>query len=109
KLLKTKLPNESFLDRRIKVIHEGAYALFPLIDDVEKVKVLIREISNLLNFELVSAEGIPEVTYQYRSIKEALVGELPENILESTTSPAVIITLIFSPSVIFFFRNGFRS
>ncbi|GAG59453.1 unnamed protein product, partial [marine sediment metagenome] len=45
--------------------------------------MLIREISNLLNFELVSAEGIPEVTYQYRSIKEALVGELPENILES--------------------------
>lgn len=91
KLLKTKLPNESFLDRRTKVIHEGAYVLFPLIDDVEKVKVLIREIQNQLNFELVSAKGIPEVNYQYRSIKEALVGELPENILESIPNSYDII------------------
>ncbi|MBY9010474.1 MAG: methyltransferase, partial [Candidatus Lokiarchaeota archaeon] len=82
KLLKTKLPNEPFLDRRTKVIHEGAYVLFPLINDVEKVKLLIREISNQLNFELVNAEGIDEVNYDFRSIEEALVGELPENILE---------------------------
>jgi len=82
KLLKTKLPNESFLDRRIKVIHEGAYVLFPLIDDVEKVKVLIETISNQINFDIVSAEGITETNYKYHSIEEALAGELPEHILE---------------------------
>ncbi|GAG55602.1 unnamed protein product, partial [marine sediment metagenome] len=38
KFLKTKLPNELFLDRRIKVKHEGAYVLFPLINDMERVK-----------------------------------------------------------------------
>jgi tRNA (guanine37-N1)-methyltransferase len=82
KLLKTKLSNKPFLDRRIKVKHEGAYVLFPLIDDVEKVKVLIECISNQLNFDIVSAEGVAEVNYKYRSIVDALVGELPENILE---------------------------
>ena len=82
KLLKTKFPNEPFLDRRTKVIHEGAYVLFPLIDDVEKVKALIGGISNQLNFDIVSAEGIAEVNYKHRSIGEVLVGELPENILE---------------------------
>ena len=82
KLLKTKLPNEPFLDRRIKVKHEGAYVLFPLIDDVEKRKALIERISNQLNFNIVSAEGIAEINYTFRSIEEALIGELPENILE---------------------------
>ncbi len=82
KLLKTKLHNETFLDRRTKVKHEGAYVLFPLIDDVEKVKMLIGGISNQINFNIVSAEGIAEVNYKGRSIEEFLVGELPENILE---------------------------
>jgi len=82
KLLKAKLPNEPFLDKRTKVIHEGLYVLFPLIDDLEKVKALIGRISNQLNFDIVSAEGIAEVNYKFRSIEEVLVGELPENILE---------------------------
>ena len=82
KLLKTKFPNEAFLDRRIKVKREGVYVLFPLIDDVEKRKALIEGISNQLNFNIVRAEGIAEVNYNYRSIEEILVGYLPENILE---------------------------
>jgi len=82
KLLKTKLINEPFVDRKIKVKHEGVYVLFPLIDDVEKVNALIGEISNQLNFNIVSAEGVVEENYKYRSIEDALVGVLPENILE---------------------------
>ncbi len=82
KLLKTKLPNEPFLDRRTKVIHEGAYVLFPIIADVEKVKTLIETISNQLNFDIVSVEGIAKVNYKSRSIEEILVGQLPESILE---------------------------
>ena len=82
KLLKTKLTNEPFVDRRIKVIHEGAYVLFPLIDDVEKVNRLIGEISSQLNFNTVNSEGVVEENYKHRSIEDALVGELPENILE---------------------------
>ncbi|GAG39462.1 unnamed protein product, partial [marine sediment metagenome] len=57
KFLKTKLSNEPFLDRRIKVKHEGAFVLFPLINDKEKVKELIGGISNKLNFDIVNAKG----------------------------------------------------
>ena len=56
--------------------------LFPLIDDAEKVKALIGGISNQINFNIVSAEGIFEVRYKCRSIEEALIDELPKNILE---------------------------
>lgn len=82
KLLKTKLPNEPFLDRRIRVLHKGAYVLFPLIDEVEKINTLIEGISNQLNFDIVSAGGIGQTNYKHRTIEEVLVGELPENILE---------------------------
>lgn len=82
KILKTKLYNEPYLDRRIKVKHEGAFVLFPITNDAEKVKALIRGISNQINFNIVSAEGIAEVNYKCRSIEEALEGELPKNILE---------------------------
>ena len=82
KFLKTKLPNETFLDRRIKVKQDGSYVFFPLIYDVEKVKLLIEGISNELNFDIVSAEGINEVDYKYHSIEDALIGKLPANILE---------------------------
>ncbi|MHA1234295.1 MAG: class I SAM-dependent methyltransferase [Promethearchaeota archaeon] len=82
KFLKTKLPNEPFIDRRIKVKHEGDYVLFPLSNDIEKVKELIGGISNKLNFDIVSAKGNVEVNYKFRSIEEALEEELPKNILE---------------------------
>jgi len=82
KFLKTKLPNETFLDRRIKVKHDGSYVFFPLIYDVEKVKLLIEGISNELNFDIVSAEGINKADYKYHSIEDALIGKLPANILE---------------------------
>ena len=82
KVLKTKLPNEPFLDRRIKVKHEDAYVFFPLIKDKEKINILIGRISNQLNFDIVSAEGIAEVNYKFQTIEEVLVGELPDHVLK---------------------------
>ena len=82
RFVKTKLPNEPFLDRRIKVKHEGAYVLFPLINDVEKINTLIGVISNQLSFDIVSVEEIAQTNHKYRSIEEALGKQLPENILE---------------------------
>jgi len=82
KFLKTRLPNETFLNRGIKVIHDGSYVLFPLVNDIGKIKELIGEISNQLNFDIVSTMGIAEENYKYRSIEEALENKLPENILE---------------------------
>jgi len=82
KLLKNKLPNEPFLDRRIKVKHEEDYVLFPLLINVKKVNTLIEGLTNQINYEIVSAEGVAEVNYKYRSIDEVLVGTLPENVLE---------------------------
>lgn len=82
KFLKTRLPNETFLNRGIKVIHDGAYVLFPLVNDIGKIKELIGEISNKLNFDIVSTIGIAEENYKYRSIEEALEDKLPQNILE---------------------------
>jgi len=82
RLLKTKLPNENILDKRIITMHKGYYVLFPLVRNKKKVNNLIECIGNELNFEIINAKGKLDPNHKFRSLEEALVGELPEDIIE---------------------------
>ena len=82
RLLKTKLPNENILDKRKKVIHSGVYVLFPLIKNKENINKLNECNVNGLKFEIISAKGELNPRSKFRSLEEALVGELPEDIIE---------------------------
>ncbi len=82
KLIKTKLSDESIVDKRKKVIHSGVYVLFPLVKNEKKVNNLIECIGNELNFEIVNAKGKMELNHKFRSIEEALVGEIPKDIID---------------------------
>ncbi|GAH21117.1 unnamed protein product, partial [marine sediment metagenome] len=57
KLIKTKFSDENIIDKRKKVIHSGAYVLFPLIKNKENVNKLNESNVNDLNFEIVNAKG----------------------------------------------------
>lgn len=80
KLIKTKFSDENIIDKRKKVIHSGAYVLFPLIKNKENVNKLNESNVNDLNFEIVNAKGEMDPNYKFRSLEEALVGELSEDI-----------------------------
>ncbi|MHA1461434.1 MAG: hypothetical protein ACTSO8_08130 [Promethearchaeota archaeon] len=82
RLLKTKLPNENILDKRITTMHMGHYVLFPLVKDKKKVNNLIECIGNELNFEIINAKGKIDPNHKFRSLEEALVGELPEDMID---------------------------
>jgi tRNA (guanine37-N1)-methyltransferase len=82
KLIKTKLSEESIVDKRKKVIHSGGYVLFPLIMNEKKVNNLIECLGNELNFEIINAKGKIDSDHKFRSLEEALVGELPEDIID---------------------------
>lgn len=82
KLIKTKLSDESIIDKKKKVIHSGTYVLFPLIKNEKKVNNLIECIRNELIFEIINAKGEMDPNYKFRSLGEALVGELPEDIID---------------------------
>jgi tRNA (guanine37-N1)-methyltransferase len=82
RLLKTKLPDENILDKRIITMHIGHYVLFPLINDEKKVNRLIECIGNELTFEIINAKGKLDPNHKFRSLEEALEGELPEDIID---------------------------
>jgi len=82
KLIKTKLPDESIVDKRKKVIYNGVYVFFPLVKDKKKVNNLIECVGNELNFEIINAKGKIDPNHKFRSLEEALVGELPEDIID---------------------------
>lgn len=82
RLLKTKLPNENILDKRKITMHMGHYVLFPLVMDKKRVNNLIECIGNELNFEIINAKGKMDPNHKFRSLDEALVGELPEDIID---------------------------
>ncbi len=82
KLIKTKLSDESIVDKRKKVIHSGVYVLFPIVKNEKKVNNLIECIGNELSFEIINAKGELNPRSKFRSLEEALVGELPEDIID---------------------------
>jgi len=82
KLIKTKFSDENIIDKRKKVIHSGAYVLFPLIKNKENVNKLNESNVNDLNFEIINAKGEMDPNYKFRSLEEALVGELSEDIID---------------------------
>jgi tRNA (guanine37-N1)-methyltransferase len=82
KLIKKKNSDENIIDKRKKVVHSGAFVLFPLKINKEKVNKLIESKVHDLDFEIILAKGELDPNYKFRSIEEALVGELPANILD---------------------------
>ena len=82
KLIKTKFSDESIVDKRKKVIHSGGYVLFPLVKDKKKVNNLIEFIGIELNFEIINAKGELNPCSKFHSLEEALVGELPRDIID---------------------------
>ncbi|MBY8988021.1 MAG: hypothetical protein KGD61_06165, partial [Candidatus Lokiarchaeota archaeon] len=82
KLIKTNFSEKNIIDKRIKVVHSGAYVLFPLKTNKENVNILIESNVNDLDFEIINAKGEMDLNYKFRSLEEALVGELPENIID---------------------------
>ncbi len=82
KLIKTKFSDESIIDKRKKVIYSGTYVLFPLIKNKENVNKLNESNINDLDFEIINAKAEIEPNYKFRSIEEALVDNLPEDIID---------------------------
>jgi len=91
KLIKTKFSDENIIDKRKKVIHSGSYVLFPLTENIENVNKFIKSEVICLKFEIINAYGELDPNYKFRSLEEALLGEVPTNIIEFTPKSYDII------------------
>ena len=81
-LIKKSYSDETLIDKRKKVIHRGAYVLFPLIKSKNGLNKLMKSDLNDLSFEIVNSKAEFDPNYKSRTIEEALIGELPEHIIE---------------------------
>jgi tRNA (guanine37-N1)-methyltransferase len=81
-LIKKRYSDQILIDKRKKVIHSGAYVLFPLIKSKNGLNKLIKSDLNDLSFEIVNSKGEFDPNYKSRTIEEALIGEIPEHIIE---------------------------
>lgn len=74
-----KLFSKKFLiDKRYLILNEGEYILFPLRSDISNETRVLKEIQDKLFMEIVEREGIENIDYKPKDIKEAL-----KNILDS--------------------------
>jgi tRNA (guanine37-N1)-methyltransferase len=84
KLIKKKFSDVNIIDKRKKVIHSGSYVLFPLTKNIENVNKFIKSEVIDLKFEIIYTYGELDPNYKFRSLEEALVDEVPANIIELT-------------------------
>ncbi len=84
KLIKKKFSDVNIVDKRKKVIHSGSYVLFPLTKNFENVNKFIESEVIDLKFEIINTYGELDPNYKFRSLEEALVDEVPANIIELT-------------------------
>lgn len=79
-LLKKNLKNEKFVDKSKRVLSEGEFVLFPLIQDSKKIKSLTEYIDNKFFFEIIKLESQIALDSS-QSIEDILKKQIPSNII----------------------------
>ncbi|MFX1235506.1 MAG: hypothetical protein ACFFBY_13250, partial [Promethearchaeota archaeon] len=79
-LLKKNLKNEKFVDKSKRVLSEGEFVLFPLIQDLKKIKSLTEYIDNKFFFEIIKLESQISLDSS-QSIEDILKKQIPSNII----------------------------
>jgi len=82
KLIKNKFSDEVVIDKRKKVIQDGSYVLFPLIEKIANLNWLLESDVSNLNLEIIKGRGELDPNYKFHSVEEALLGEIPEDIID---------------------------
>lgn len=77
-----KIKNKLIINQKIQIIKDNDYIFFPLIDDTELINQLKKLIRNDFDFEITSRIGVSNQSYKHKTIKEALLGKIPEKFNE---------------------------
>lgn len=80
-LIKKKLKDEKFIDKSKKILSEGEFVLFPLIQDTNKIKILAEYIDNKFSFEIIKLDSYIS-SDNPQSIEDILKEQLPSNIID---------------------------
>ena len=69
--------NLQVIYKKMKVLHEDNFILFPILDENEIVDILKNQ---QFEYEIIKRKGIIRNDYKFKSLKEALKNILPESL-----------------------------
>ena len=81
-LIKKKLKSEKFIDKSKKVISEGQFVFFPLIENKKQIEKLTKYIEPNISFEIIHRESYNSLDNSIKTIEEILKNELPPKIFK---------------------------
>jgi tRNA (guanine37-N1)-methyltransferase len=80
-LIKDHFSFDSVIDQKYKKEDIENDILFPLVENKKIVDKLVRMMESLISFELVFKKGINNPNFKYRTLEDALKGNIPSNYL----------------------------
>ncbi|MFX1570661.1 MAG: class I SAM-dependent methyltransferase family protein [Promethearchaeota archaeon] len=76
--LKEKFSNSQIVDQKFLILHKNDYILYPIVDNQVLIDKVIKLVDKEINFDLISRPGIPNESYKYRTLQDALEGKIPD-------------------------------
>ncbi len=80
--LKNKFKNAQIINQKFKILHENDNLLFPIVKNEVLIDHVLELLNQMINFEIISKEAIPNENYKYRTLQEALMGKIPKKYTE---------------------------
>jgi len=77
-LIKEHFNHELIINHKYKTFYDDKYVLFPLVKKKGTIEKLIKVVDNLINFDFISKLAEENPKFKYRSLKEALLGKIPD-------------------------------
>ena len=74
--IKKSFRNTQIIDQKSQILHKNDYILYPIVDNQILIDKIINLIDKEINFDLISKPGIPNESYKYRTLQEALKGKI---------------------------------
>lgn len=81
-LIKSTFNNRNVLNNRYKILHEDDWICFPLINNKELIKELVRLIGEKFSFKVEFNKGIANQDFRPRSLEEYLKEKIPKRFFE---------------------------
>ena len=76
-LIKLNFKGYSVINQKYKILHDDEFIFFPLEENKELIKKVIKSIGNSVGIEIIAKLGIINEKYKFKSLQGALKGKIP--------------------------------
>jgi tRNA (guanine37-N1)-methyltransferase len=82
KFIKNRFQNRQIINQKYKILHKDEYLLFPIMENALIIKEFTTSLKNNIEFDLIYKEAVFNENYRFKTLQEALIGKIPESLLD---------------------------